>query len=429
MTTPISIAIIGAGPAGLTLARLLHLSKANIKVMVYELDTSEHSRTDQGGSLDLHTNTGLAAIKKCGLWEGFLQHARYAGDEKTIADKNATVLVHVGGREGGTFDRPEIDRKELRKVLLDSMPPGCVRWGMKLEKVNENGTLNFDGVEEVEGPFDLVVGADGAWSKVRARLTDVKPVYSGISGYEMAIPDPEKTCPHVLEMVGKGSYFTTSDAKFLNAQRVGDGSLRTRSWFRCPEGEAKEVLDKYGKKKTLEMVLERYSGWAPEVVEFLRQGDLATLTEWTLYELPVGKTWEHREGFTLIGDASSLATPFSGEGVNKAMEDAMELAQLIEKSLDVEEDLTLDHAVTLFEQALFFRSKRLQRKTMLNKENVFGPDAPIAIFTGLMKSVAEESSSVFVKVLGTAPVLALVHGILWTWIWIGWAVRKFWRRT
>lgn len=429
MTTPTSIAIVGAGPAGLTLARLLHVSKANVKVVVYELDASEDSRPDQGGSLDLHTNTGLAAIKKCHLWEPFLQYARYAGDEKTIADKNATVLAHVGGGEKGTFDRPEIDRKELRKISLDSLPLSYVRWGMKLQNVNEDGTLKFEGAEKVEGPFDLVVGADGAWSKVRAALTDVTPVYSGISGFEMSIPDPAKTCPHVLEMVGKGSFFTTSDAKFLNAQRVGDGSLRTRSWFRCPEGEAKEVLDKYGKEKTLELVLEKYKAWAPEVLEFLKQGNLATLTQWTLYELPVGTKWEHKEGLTLIGDASSLATPFSGEGVNKAMEDAMELAMSIEKSLDAKENLTLDHAVMLFEQSLFVRSEELQRKTMLNKENVFGPGAPIAIFTGLMESFAQESSSIFVKIVGTAPVLALVHGLLCTWICIGWTIRKFWRRT
>lgn len=429
MSSALSIAVVGAGPAGLTLARLLHVSSVRVNVTVYELDASKHARSDQGGSLDLHTETGLAAIRKCNLWEAFIRYARYAGDEKTIADKNATVLVHAGGGEKGTFDRPEIDRRELRTILLESMPSGCVRWGMKLREVTKNGMLRFDGVGEMEGPFDLIVGADGAWSKVRSRLTDVKPVYSGISGYEMEIPEPARTCPHVDKMVGQGSFFTTSDAKFLNAQRVGDGGLRVRSWFRCPEGEVEEMLVRFGKQKTLEMVLDKYNGWAPEVLEFLKQGDLTTLKQWTLYELPVGTKWEHQEGITLIGDSSSLATPFSGEGVNKAMQDAMVLAELIVKSQDAKEDLTLNQAVILFEQSLFVRSERLQRKTMLNKQNVFGPGAPIAIFTGLMKSVAEDSSSVFVKVVGTRPVLGFVYSILWIWIQIGWGVRRFWRGT
>jgi 2-polyprenyl-6-methoxyphenol hydroxylase-like FAD-dependent oxidoreductase len=423
------IAIVGGGPAGLTLARLLLVSKAKVELTIYELDASATSRLGQGGTLDLHTSTGLAALRKCDLWEAFLQYASYAGDEKTIADKNATVLVHVGGGEKGTFDRPEIDRQKLKKILVESISPKLVKWGRKLKEVTDDGMLKFDGVDKMEGPFDLIVGADGAWSKVRARLTDIKPVYSGVSGYEMAIPYPAKTCPHVHKMVGKGSYFTTSDAMFLNSQRQGDGSLKVRSWFRCPEGVAKEVLNKEGKEKTLKLILERYHGWAPEVLEFLKQGDLETLMPWTLYELPVGTKWKHQKGLTLIGDASSLATPFSGEGVNKAMQDAVELADLIERSQDPRENLTLDQAVIRFEKSLFVRSEKLQAKTMFNKQNVFGPGAPIAVFTGQMRLVAADSSSMLVKVVGTAPVLALVHCLLWVWIQVGWAVRKFWRGT
>ena len=69
---------------------------------------------------------------------------------------------------------------------------------------------------------------------------------------------------------------------------MGNDSLQVRSWYLCPEGEAKETLDKYGKKKTLEKIVERYTGWAPEITEFLRQGDGDGLKHWTLYELPVG---------------------------------------------------------------------------------------------------------------------------------------------
>src|SRR5580692_1600582 len=91
------IAIIGAGPAGLTLARLLHVSEVKVDVTLYELDVSSTSRPDQGGTLDLHTDTGLAAIRKCGLWDSFRKYARYDGAELIIADKNATELIHKRG--------------------------------------------------------------------------------------------------------------------------------------------------------------------------------------------------------------------------------------------------------------------------------------------------------------------------------------------
>ncbi|KAI4215947.1 MAG: hypothetical protein LQ351_001443 [Letrouitia transgressa] len=421
-----NIAIIGAGPAGLTLARFLHVSEVPVDLTLYELDASPTSRPDQGGTLDLHADTGLAAIRKCGLWDSFSRYARPEGEELIMADKNATELVH---RRGGGEGRPEIDRERLKEILLESVPKGDVRWGWHLREVVEGGMLRFDGREEMEGPFDLVVGADGAWSKVRGWLSSVKPAYSGVSGYEMEIREPAKTCPGVDARVGRGMFFGSSDRKMLNAQRMGDGSLKVRSWYLCPEGEAKETLDKFGKRGTLERILERYAGWAPEMTEFLRQGDLSGLRHWTLYELPVGYKWEHKEGFTLIGDAASLATPFSGEGVNKAMKDALQLTDLIEKSQDPEEDFTLDQAVSSYEQLMFTRAEKLQAVTMGNKQTMFGPDTPIGLMTYLVKTMANDSPSILVKMLGTAPIVAAVFGFFWIRQQVGWAVRRFWRRT
>lgn len=428
MTSLPKIAIIGAGPAGLTLARLLHVSLPSLKIAIYELDASPTSRPDQGGTLDLHTETGLAAIKKCLLWDEFLKYARYDGEELKISDKNATILVHM--KAGANRNRPEIDREKLKGILFAGVPREWVRWGRKLRSVNEEGRLRFDinGKEEVEGPFDLVVGADGAWSKVRDRLSGIKPVYSGVSGYEMVIQEPAKMCPDVNTFVGRGGFFGSSDRKCLNAQRMGDDSLKVRSWYLSPEGRAKEDLEKFGKEKTLEIIKERYNDWAPEITEFLRQGDLQGLKQWTLYELPVGHQWEHKEGFTLIGDAASLSTPFSGEGVNKAMKDALELAELIEKSQDIDKNLTLDQAVKLYEQEMFPRARKLQETTMMNKQNVFGPAAPIGIITGFLKIIAKDSSSIPMKVLGTRPFLAAVHSYFWILQQAGWALRSFWRR-
>lgn len=431
MAPPPKIAIIGAGPAGLTLARLLHVSEAKLDLTIYELDASPTSRPEQGGTLDLHADTGLAVLRKCGLWDSFRKHARYDGQELVIADKNATELVHLrGGTENkGVFDRPEIDRERLKEILLESVPEECVRWGRHLREVTEDGMLRFDGREEMEGPFDLIVGADGAWSKVRARLDGRKPAYSGVSGYETEIKEPAKTCPHVDKMVGRGSFFGSSDRKLLNAQRMGNGSLKVRSWFMCPEGEAKETLDKHGKKEALEKILDMYAGWAPEITEFFRQGDLDGLRHWTLYELPVGFKWEHKESFTLVGDAASLSTPFSGEGVNKATKDSLELAELIVQSQDPNDDLTLDQAVRRYEQLMFPRTDKIQTTTMTNKQNMFGPDAPIAMMTGALKTMASDSPSGLKRMLGSAPVIAALYGYLWIVTQVGWAVRRLWRRT
>lgn len=87
MLTVPRIAIIGAGPAGLTLARLLHISPSQINITVFESDASATSRSEADGTLDLHATTGLAAVRACGLWDKFVALARFDGDEIKMVDK------------------------------------------------------------------------------------------------------------------------------------------------------------------------------------------------------------------------------------------------------------------------------------------------------------------------------------------------------
>ncbi|KAF2656481.1 salicylate hydroxylase [Lophiostoma macrostomum CBS 122681] len=423
-STP-KIAIVGAGPAGLTLARLLVVSEANVDITLYERDKSRASRPDQGGCLDLHTDTGLAAIRKCGLWDEFEKYARYDGEEMIIADKNATELVHMRSKGGGS---PEIDRGSLKQILLDGVPERYVRWDRRLKRVREDGMLEFEDQKELEGPFDLVVGADGATSKVRERLSSVKPSYSGVSGYEFDIKEPARTCPDLNKMVGRGGFLGTSDRKFLNTQRMGNDSLKVRSWFVCPEELTLEEVDKYGDEGIIEKILSRYEGWAPEMTNFLRQADPNSLRRWVTYELPLDFTWDHKSGYTLLGDAASLAPPFSGEGVNKAMVDAMELAQLLQRSLDIYDDLTWDEAVQQYETQQYPRAHKLMETTRYFVQSSFFGTAPIGLMTGLLKRKTGESSSVFIRALGTAPFVALLFTYFWIRQQIGWGIRKLWRR-
>lgn len=219
MTSPQSIAIIGAGPAGLTLARPLQESNVELEVQLFEKDPSPTSRTFQGGSLDLHRRTGLAAIKAMGLRDEFQKHARYEGEELVFAYNNNTEFMRMkeATQVEGFDDRPEIDRETLKALLLENVNPESVRWGKHLQKVRKNGVLSFkDGT--TDGPFDLVVGAEGTWSKVTRILADTLPAYSGIGGIESRIVNPNEDFTTVSKMFGRGSYFTFSDGKALMAQ-------------------------------------------------------------------------------------------------------------------------------------------------------------------------------------------------------------------
>lgn len=78
------VAIIGAGPAGSTLARLF--SRASIPVTIFEGESCMSVR-EQGGTLDSHTDTSLKVLKEAGLYDEYNQHARYDREALNVTDK------------------------------------------------------------------------------------------------------------------------------------------------------------------------------------------------------------------------------------------------------------------------------------------------------------------------------------------------------
>ncbi|KAF9877644.1 hypothetical protein CkaCkLH20_04779 [Colletotrichum karsti] len=388
----LKIAIIGAGPAGCLLARLLHLS--NIEATIFEGESSLDFRS-QGGTLDLHTDTGLLALKEAGLFDEFLRHARYDGQYMAIVDKNNKhhfVRTAEGGFGSGGQERPEIDRPKLRQLLAESLPKDTIKWGHHLKSVGEDGTLDF-GNTSASG-FDLVIGADGAWSKVRQLLApDVKPLWTKIGLYSLSVPDAEKTAPELYKLVNRGSVFANSDGKRITIQQMGDGSLNVyasvlsdnEKWS-SPEVCGYDSHDLEAVKKAL---LEEYKDWSPALTEAIvkAEGECAPRS---LYMLPVGFKWPHRRGATAIGDAAGLMTPYAGEGVNVAMDGAMKLAKaIIKAAAEGGNPDILDRNVEAFETEMFPRLEKVQRLTEeLMNDNMFTPGSPQ---TTIAKSVARHA--------------------------------------
>lgn len=367
MAPPPKIAIIGAGPAGMTLAHLL--LKASIPVTIFEGEASPLTR-GQGGTLDLHDDTGLKALQEIGLWDEFLKYARYDGEALIVADKNLKKYLYMEGTTKETSrGRPEIDREKLRKILYEALPDGIIRWDCRLRRVEDDRSLHFD--HGVESGFDLVVGADGAWSKVRPLLSRVKPYYSGLGGIHSVVNNAEKEHPDLYKLVNRGSMFCFSDGKSLTAQQMGDGSITIGEWTQRPEDWQEtcgyNLNDPSQVKRAL---LEEFCDWNPQLVDFINAADDTHLVPRSLYMLPVGHRWDHREGFTLIGDSAHLMTPFAGEGVNLAMTDAMKLAEALISSRGSEKEGAVDSAVKAFEEEMFLRASIIAEVTKGNMEDM-----------------------------------------------------------
>jgi 2-polyprenyl-6-methoxyphenol hydroxylase-like FAD-dependent oxidoreductase len=306
----LNIAIIGAGPAGCMLARLLTHRTDDINVVVFEGEDNLDLRS-QGGSLDLHVKTGQRALKEAELYDDFLKYARFDGEAMALTDKNLLYYIKTNGNaEKSTTGRPEIDRPQLRQILFESLPEHTVEWRHKLTRLERDEstgefTLHFVNQPSRTG-FDLVVGADGAWSKVRPVISATKPIYSGIAGHAFRIPDAKKTTPLGYGLANRGTLFAHGDGKSIMAQCMGDGSLSISAWARRSEDWREQCgYDVHDARATKEACLQEFADWDPRLVSFTQCAEDHVVPR-DLYMLPVGHRWKHVQGVTLIGDAAHL---------------------------------------------------------------------------------------------------------------------------
>ena len=360
-----SVTIVGAGLGGLTLARVLHVH--GIRATVYEADASADARP-QGGMLDIHENNGQLALKTAGIFENFLEIVQPGGQQTRALDKHGKVLLD--DPDDGTGGRPEVPRGELRRLLLESLPEGTVRWGHKLTTAAPIGggrhLLSF-----ADGPTvtsDLLVGADGAWSKIRPLLSSARPAYVGITYIETSLfnSDIEHTASAVA--VGGGSLFALAPGKGIQAHREPNGVLHAYVALKKPE-EWVGTIDFSSPTAVLACVAQEFDGWAPELTALITDGETAPVGR-LIYALPVEHRWNRVTGVTLLGDAAHLMAP-SGEGANLAMYDGAELGKaLVAAAGDVEA------ALRAYEEALFPRSAAEAAQANRITEVCFGDNAP-----------------------------------------------------
>ena len=376
------------------LARLLHLG--GLDVTVFEGEATGQFR-GQGGTLDLHTDTGLAAVKEAGLWDEFSKHGRYDGQYLALVDQDLHYYyVRTADEKSSTLgERPEIDRPKLREILINCLPEGMIQWNRHLERV-DGRTLIFKDGSTASG-FDLIVGADGAWSRVRASIApNLKPQYLGVGMYELSIPDAQQSAPDVQKLAHRGSLYANSGGRRMTLQQMGDGSLHLYALFvrDSPDWLAPEKCgyDPHNHDQVKKALLAEYSDWCPELLDCIvhTQGS----TPRSLYFLPIGEKWRNTPGVTLIGDAAHLMTPFAGEGVNQGLQDAMLLARTILQA--EKESSAINDGVVKFEAEMMERVTKIEQLSYhLAQDWMFTPESGKASITkAMITHVRAETPSV-----------------------------------
>ncbi|SEM93417.1 2-polyprenyl-6-methoxyphenol hydroxylase [Chryseobacterium taichungense] len=369
-----SVAIIGGGPGGLTLAKLLQ--QKNINVKVYERDFDENARV-QGSPLDLHYDSGLAALREANLLDEFKKNFLPGADREKIMNEKAEIFFSDHGHKleedfNNIYFRPEIDRGVLRKILLQSLEPETVIWNshfLSMESQNAGWLLHFKDQPSVYA--DLVIGADGANSKIRPYVTEIRPFYTGIMMLEGNIPNASQTAPGINALLEGGKIMAFGNNQNLLMGQKANWEIGFYASFRAPEDwKTQNGIIHYNNDEVFRWFKDSYGDWS-NIWDELFIATVPPFIPRPIYCIPLDQYWESQSNVTIIGDAAHVMPPFAGEGVNMAMLDALELS----RNLLSDNFTDILQAIIGYEESMRKRASLIAGESLANGEFMHSENA------------------------------------------------------
>ncbi|WP_138992500.1 NAD(P)/FAD-dependent oxidoreductase [Larkinella sp. C7] len=360
------IAILGAGPVGLTLATLLQ--QAGIDVNVYERDGDAKTRIS-GGTLDLHKGSGQEALKKAGLLERYYALAKPMG--RTVVDDQGNVLFSKKPGHAEQYDNPEINRNDLRQLLLDSLASDTVVWDRKftgLEEHNGRWLVHFE--NDIHAAADVVIGANGGMSRARKQVTDADIEYTGTLILQGEVVQPERNCAEFYQLCDNTILMASGEGYLLIANPENGSILSYNVIFKKPEEWAQGTeSDLQNTDMIIAFLSHRFARWHACYHQLFRA--TSSFVVLPTRKMPLDKPWKTNRPLpiTLVGDAAHSMPPFAGQGVNTGLLDAFVLSD----NLTSGQYETIQAAIDDYERKMFGYATAAQRETSQNEIEMLLP--------------------------------------------------------
>lgn len=331
-----SVAIVGAGIAGLTAA----LSFARYGVSSHIIEQAHHL-TEVGAGLQISPNASrilsdlgvLDSIEPLWIEPDSVDLTSGQSLDTLMALPMRELARSRWGAPYGVLHRATLQQALLKAVV--SNPLCHLHLGKRLETVRKTdiSAITF-------ADHDLIVGADGVWSCARYSVPDSpSPSFSGNVAWRFTIHDDaapsfldKRSVKAFLGPKGHIVAYPLKEVAAYNIVAISIGADPGQTWKAESTGQQKEML------------FRQFGNWHPHIRELLTKTENPNF--WPLYQLNEGR-WHNCQNTVLIGDAAHAMMPFAAQGAAMAIEDAYELVGQVMATADLAKGLAAFDALRL----------------------------------------------------------------------------------